>query len=340
MLTNKKTEIEEMKQNTMKEVKLLEDQLREMPVDMRLFSLTLRSLYAEMSVGTSNETAIKFRQLRDDTRNDAMVYLKGILPLSIKFVTCISDYFEYYEALDYDEWCAMLPDILKDTVGYKELCNTILKMHEEILVPLKRRQDDAKILITEFKDLSEEYERQRERLEASSNAKRSWACYLVHIPIISTIATALLGVVADLDLLRAVAKGKQGQINQVASVAVSEALIPALRNLIDGIQKAAGFFSAMEQELTRFEGKAEKAEKDPKQLHFTVMKTQAKGMKSVCQSFYSVIPEVRTDFLAIPTTGTDQNYVEKWLEKQKKTIEDNCKFPLLARKLLEAITQH
>ena len=333
------TEMEEMKETTRAEVKSLEDQLRDMPVDMRLFSLTLRSLYAEMSVGESDETAIKFRRLRDDTRNDAMVYLKGILPLSTKFVTCISDYFEYYEALQYDEWCAMLPDILKDTVGYKELCNTILKMHEDILVPLKRRQDEAKILITEFKDLREEYERQRERLEASSSEKRSWACYLVNIPIISTIVSTLLGVVADLDLLRGVAKGKQSQINQAASVAVSESLIPALQNLINGIQKAAGFFSAMEQELTRFEGKAEKSEKDPKRLHFTVMKTQAKDMKSVCQTFYSVIPEVRTDFLAIPTTGTDQNYVDKWLEKQKKTIIENCKLPLLARKLLEAITE-
>ncbi|XP_068729707.1 uncharacterized protein [Montipora capricornis] len=337
MLTNKKTEIGEMKQNTMEEVKLLEDQLREMPVDMRLFSLTLRSLYAENSVGTRNETAIKFRKLRDDTRNDAMVYLKCILPLSTKFVACISDYFEYYETLQYDEWCTMLPDILKETIGYKELCNTILKMHEHILTPLKKRQDEASVLITEFKDLSEEYEKRRERLGVSSSRKRDWALYLAFIPRIGNIVSKVLLMIADEDLAQALANKKQCQINQAASMAVSGALIPALQNLINAIQQAAGFFSSMEQELMRFE---EKAQNDPMQFHFRVMKTRAKGMKSICQNFYSVIPEVRTDFLAIPTSGTDQNYVDEWLEKQKKTIEENCKVPRLAKKLVEAITQH
>lgn len=68
-----------------------------------------------------------------------MVYFKGILLFFIKFVICISDYFEYYEVLEYDEWCVMFLDIFKDIVGYKELCNIILKMYEEILVFFKRR---------------------------------------------------------------------------------------------------------------------------------------------------------------------------------------------------------
>ena len=103
-------------------------------------------------------------------------------------------------------------------------------------------------------------------------------------------------------------------------MAVSEALIPALENFITGIKKAAGFFSVMEQEFINFENTASNDDDDPKKVHCMVMKKEARDMKSICQSFYAVLPDVRTDFQAIPTQGTDQNYVDQWLEKLKKTI--------------------
>lgn len=77
--------------------------LQDMPTDMRLFSLAMRSLYADNAVDSNTTTAQKFRKFRDDTRNDAMVYLKGVLPLSTKFVASISEYFEFYEALEFDD---------------------------------------------------------------------------------------------------------------------------------------------------------------------------------------------------------------------------------------------
>lgn len=46
----------------------------------------------------------------------------------------------------------------------------------------------------------------------------------------------------------------------------------------------------------------------------------------------------RFDFEAIPTEGTDQNYVDRWLEKQKKVIEERCSVASLAKKLVAAIT--
>ena len=45
-------------------------------------------------------------------------------------------------------------------------------------------------------------------------------------------------------------------------------------------------------------------------------------MESVCQVFYAALPDVKTDFKAMPTEGTDRDYVDKWLEKQK--IEEEC----------------
>lgn len=267
-----------------------------------------------------------------------MVYVEGILPLSTKFVSSVSECFEYYEALDFDEWCEMLPDILEETIGYRQLCETLLKMHEDILVPLKKRTDEAKIMVTEFRDLKEEYERQKQQLEGSASNKRWWSRFLVWIPIVNLIVPPLLQDSAGSDLAKAVAKGQQAQIQEAASIAVGQALIPALEAFIDGIRKAAGFFSVMEQELRKFECIAERVKDDPRKLYYKVMNKEAKDMKSICQVFYAVLPDVKTDFLAIPTAGTDRNYVDRWLEKQKKTIQENCHGPKLVKMLVKAIT--
>ena len=89
------------------------EQLRSMPVDIRIFSMSTRALYSNVAVGTNTAPAEKFRELRDKTRNDAIVYLNGLFPLSVTFVASVSEYFEYYEALEYEEWCEILPASLK-----------------------------------------------------------------------------------------------------------------------------------------------------------------------------------------------------------------------------------
>ena len=319
-------------------IKDLREQLQSMPLDMRLFSICMRSLYSDQAVGTNSKGARKFRELRDKTRNDAMVYLKGVLPLSIQLVSSISEYFEYYEALEYEEWREMLSDILEETIGYREMCEALEKTHEDILVPLKEREDQARVIVKEFKHLQQEFEKKKEELEGSASTKRSWAVSLAFVPIVNVIASPMLCAAAESDLASAVAKGCEANVQEAAAIIVSESLIPALKNFISGISKAAGFFAVMEQELKKFEGKAEKSKSDSKKLYYKTMKAQASDMKSLCQGFYAVIPEVRTDFLAIPTKGTDQNYIDRWLEKQKKTIQEKCSVRKLASMLLLAIT--
>lgn len=330
--------MEDIEKTMENKVEELDASIRDMPKAMRIFSLTMRSLYADKAVGTNDELAKRFRNLRDETRNDAMVYLKGILPICTKFVSCLSEYFEYYEALDFEEWCDMTAEILEETTGYRQLCETLLQMHEDIMVPLKKRRDSAKIMINEFKDLTEVYQRQSKDLEEKAIYKREWARSLLYLPVINVVACPLFYVSASVDFVESVAKSKQAEITEAASITVAEALIPALEEFMKGLRNAAAFFSVMEQELSKCESKAEKAKSEPKKLYYKVMNKQAKGMKSTCQVFYAVLPDVRTDFLAIPTEGTDQNYVDKWLEQQKKTIQEKCLVSTLALKLLKAIT--
>ena len=296
----------------------LKKHLHEMPTNMHLFSLSMR--YAEQAVGTSTKAAQKFRQLRDDTRQHAMVYLKCILPITTKFVMVLKDYFATYEALSYEEWCEMLPDILEETTSHKELAQTVVKMHEDLIVPLKKREDEAKIIMREFKDLQAKYEKEKQRLEGEAKSNSSWAAALQYIPVLNFIVVPVLNLVAEGYKVKAVAKDAEAEIQGAAALIVAETLIPALSNFIDGLTKAAGFFQVMEMELQSFVESTSKSNDSPKRLHHLRMKNEANDLKSLCQAFYAVLPAVRTDYEAIPIEGTDQNFVDKWLKEQLAAI--------------------
>ncbi|CAH3033909.1 unnamed protein product, partial [Pocillopora meandrina] len=114
-----------------------------------------------------------------------MVNLRGVLPLSTKLVSSINEYFECYEALEYEEWLYMLSDILEETIGYRELCQALLQMHEDILVPLKEREYQTRLIIKELKHLQREFERKRKELEEKAGSERSWAVGLAFVPIVN-----------------------------------------------------------------------------------------------------------------------------------------------------------
>ena len=325
-----------IEKKTKHQVDELREGVKNMSVDMRMFSLTMRSLYAEKAVGTDEEVAKQFRKLRDDTRNDAMVYIEGILPLTTEFVTSISTYFEYYDALTFDEWCENISMIRNQATEYKKLCHTMLKMHEEILVPLKKRRDQAGILLKKMTLLVAEFEKKKEALAKKGGTERLWATVLGFIPVIGMVASPILSACGDKGLAEATAAGEQAKIEEAAALAVKEVLIPAFEAFIGGISKAAGFFSVMEHELQKFENNAKRSEEDPQFIFYKVMKVEAKDIKSVCQVFYAALPDVKTDFEAMPTEGTDRNYVDEWLGKQKKMIEEECKGKL-AKNMLSAI---
>ena len=129
----------------------------------------------------------------------------------------------------------MLPDILDETTTYKELAYTVLGMYEALMVPLKKRQDEAKIIMTEFKDLQREYERQKQEFEARARSKSGWAVGLAFVPFVNVIATPLLASSASEDTEKATAKQAESKLHEAAALIVAETLIPALSNFIEGL---------------------------------------------------------------------------------------------------------
>ncbi len=303
----------------------LEDSLKDMPEYLRLFSLSMRALYSDQNVGTSTDSDRKFAELRDNTRDDAKLYVKVILPLTTNFVSSIEEFFAFYEALSYEEWCEIFPDILEYVKNHKELSETLRNTYENMIFPLKKRQDEAKMIMTEFKSLQSEYEEMTKKFKAEAKAKYNWALALAFIPGVNLIACPFLKLSANEDTAMAIAKTAQLNIHEAAALAVSETLIPALSNFIEGLDKAVRLFENMEIQLKSFgeEGEDSKgSEKEShKKIHYKIMREKAKKINPSCYSFYAALPGVRTDFAAIPDEGTEQNYIDKWLEEMLPEIK-------------------
>ena len=280
-----------------KALKKLSQHLEEMAENMRTFSSCFRTLYTDQAVHGHDEAAVKFRKIRDDTRRDAMVYLKCILPATTNFIRSVKEYFQYYEALSYEEWCEMLQDILEETRTNENLAQTVLDIHHDITDPLKTRQNEARMVMAEFVNLQSVY-------HLSEGSPRG-------------------------NMAQTVASEMQYDINKNAARTVAETLTPALSGFVDGLKKVARFFGIIENELELFEGRSEGDMDERKQSYYKVIRNSAKRIISLCAAFCGILPDVRTDFEALPSQDTDQNYVDKWLEKTFPDIESQTTFKAL-----------
>ena len=315
-------------------LKTVSNQLDNIPDNMRAFSLSIRSLYAENAVGTSSDTAVRFRKLRDDTRNHAVVYLKGVMPLVKQCVSEIKDYFEYYIDLTIEEWWDCIRDIVEEAKTHKEACEVLITIHKDILTELKKRQDEARVLVSEMKGLSADYEKRYEELAAKAQTKMKWVVALAFVPV------PMLMITVQYDSVSSTTSKKEPEIQFAAAKVVSESLIPALANFIEGLEDIAEFFVVIYKELEAFQKKGGQAmESDcPQQLHYKTMKSKADRMVARCSKFFAILPSVSTDLEAITTKGTDKNYIDKLMEKQMEAIKEKFPCKRLVTTWIKAIT--
>jgi len=298
-------------------------QLDNVPGKMRIFSSSMKSLSTNNTIGTSTSTAQKFRKLKADIRNDAIVYVKGAVPVVKQCVSDISSYFKYYQDSTMEEWWDSIADIIEETKAHKDACDALVVVHQDILAEFKKREDVAKSLMTEMKDLSAQYEKEAEELRKSAATKGAWAIGLAFVPFANVIASPALGASAASDVAQAVAKKEKADNQIVATAAVRDTLVPALSQFIEGLEHIAGFFEVIHQELETFrsKGKRAKGAEEPKRMHYNTMKGKAGRIMGGCNEFLEVLPAISSDLEAIPTEDTNQNYVDKCLESHMKMME-------------------
>jgi len=291
---------------------------------MKNFSEKMRSLYVEEKISITVENGEEFNTLRDAIKNDAVAYLKGVLPLNEICLLKLQEYFSYYESLEFDEWKKSVPDILTEVAAEGEGCQALVKVYESYLNTFNQRQDKAKDLHDKFKNLKVKYEKEVSELDEKSNKTT-----ILGAETISSLYLAgreiIYGSVKK-ELAKAVAKTQQLKIVLKASETVTM-LMTDLEEIINCLKNVAKFFEIILNELESFDEKIE----NEKNRHYTMIKNESSKIKLGCRNFHGVLPEVKTNFQAIPTGGTE-NYVDQWLRDVEKIIDDNCN--RLARKCL------
>ncbi|XP_028399605.1 uncharacterized protein LOC114523006 [Dendronephthya gigantea] len=285
--------------------------LKEMAENMKVFSSAMRDLYTKKAEAEDDESdvAMRFREIRDYTRKDAIVYVECVLPITERLIQSIKTYFEYYhqEVSSFEEWCKMLPDILKSTADLKHLAHVVLDMYDNMIVPIKTREDEAKMIKAEFVDLKSKYEKECKKYKTKSHNRKICAYAVMPIPVVNLIAYPRLKKSARENKALAVASKKHFEDNENAAQIVDEILMPSLGKFIKSLENVAGFIGVVEQDL----------QKKPceNEFHYNVMKSKEKKMRERCETFTQVWPSVRTDLRALPTEATDNSYVHEWFEK-------------------------
>ena len=89
-------------------------------------------------------------------------------------------------------------------------------------MPLEKTQNEAEVILREFKDLKMEFERKKKELEDSAVTKLNWATGLAFVPFVNAVATPLLIASSGSDMVHAVVKGAESDIQEAASHTVSK----------------------------------------------------------------------------------------------------------------------
>ena len=173
-------------------VKSINDKLEELPKHMKFFSKALLALDSEFQVSSvsGERPLVKFNEIRGNTRKNALVYSQEILPVASKVIANLSNYFEYYKLLEYEQWKTMLPVILKDVRKHKNCCSILISYHEDILSSLKQLDKEALINFKNMKELETEYRLKIAQLKDLAEDKNNWAKAVLTIGGIVTVVAA------------------------------------------------------------------------------------------------------------------------------------------------------
>ena len=315
----------------------LANRLENVPEQMRTFSASMRSLFAENAVGTSSDRERRFRKLLDETRNNAVVYTKVVLPLVKQCMSDIKGYFEYYQDLAIDEWWNSLTDIIKEAKAHKEVCKVLVAIHNDIITDLNKRHSDAIILMSDINGSLAEIERQGTEPRVHENGMGIFSIIITTVSYIWHAVLSILRAAEETDRVDTIAVNRESSNMAGAVAVVRDKLVPALSEFVNGLQDVARFFSAIHQELESLQKARDVTESH--RIHYNTIRDEAHQMIARCNKFFAVLPAVRTDMEAIPKVRADRILVANLIEKQKAVIRDKCSNQNLARKLLEVITK-
>ena len=286
----------------------LDQMLSKMTQNMTDFSRGLRLLYAEFAVSGS-ENAKHFQLIRDAVRQDADIYCKKVLPLSNMVVLNISQYFDNYLSLSFEEWQENLEDIIKEVEEYENACEVLSHLHKSLMTKLKQHQDAAQVTTEEMMNLSEILKKRVKEVEQTVQEKYdsadSWSFWgkvlaLPTLGIFTAIASSQANgkvAEAEINLAMAVADEANAEIQIKAALLTQEILIPSVEKFLDGLSACQAYFAITKGELIKMKSQSTSAagtKEMPAKMkrYFNIMKKNGRTVDSACQAFIGSIGQV------------------------------------------------
>jgi hypothetical protein len=297
----------------------LNRKMSEMPRQFKKFSAELLSLYNEKAPGGGEEVKL-FINLRDDVRDQAIIYREGILPVAVKVVTNISDYFDNYR-LGFDVWQECLEYIIEEAHKFELACILLRELHMTIIATLKKHRKEAEVAIVEMKKLSGQlWEKSSSMGKLAKLAKvAGWVgnaagvalaiptggaslAFNVGLGAISVGTTTACNVVLQTQGNKAqaiaLAAQKNAELNSEAAETTENNLIQAISDFVEGLNEWEAFFNRTKSDLSKFREGGETARQADNvvkmKLYYHKMEVVAKDINTSCKGFISSIGDVST----------------------------------------------
>merc|ERR1712210_61283 len=289
------------------DVDILQEKLQSLPPSMVIFSSSLRKLYATAKVTDQDKETRNFLAVRDSVRQNGIVYITKVLPMTEEVIRAIGFFADYFTDLEFDDWSDCLEDLMKN-------------------------QDKAEVSVTELTKMKERYRVQEQELMDQAKAHKIEAAkerdYSVWGAIFSFgISAAVSNNRADEadakakhEHLEAIGKKENADIAFEAVSLVKGYLIPAVSNFIGGLEVCATFLSDTKERLMKMK---QAGDKGPRKPFYIMMRNRAKELNSTCLQFLAVTDLMRNHMGAIPSDTGDMNHVDKWLKEQHEEFARN-----------------
>lgn len=299
-----------------------------MPSLIKRFSDAMKMSYVGNALANDPESSRKFQELRSGTKNDALVYLKGILPFCEEVIINIHRLFEYFKHFEGHELVKQLKGMLDEIRQSRKLCDVVKTLHEDLMVDLKKRDDEAQKVTSELRALEKEYKNKQSDFERSAALKRKAAIGFAFFPGVGLIVAPALLAASISNKKDAQLQGLQAKSKDDAATALSESFQPGLLAFIEALGEVAGFFSELEGEVQKCHGHGESCIKEGvlSPLH-KLLKINALKITEMCSEFRRVLPSVKVDFKHIcrddgsDGTEVDHDYVLKKLRNMLEMTE-------------------
>jgi hypothetical protein len=288
------------------------------------FSSAMRELHNQKTISGDDESTRKFLELRDQTRLNALIYARKILPKSDEVVSKIKTFANDITNCEYAEWQASLSEIIQKITNSVEACQQLMNLHECLITEFKRSEDNAHVGLEALAKLKREYEEDRDRHLNSAAEKTkskarydklaaSWGMLFTTLGVGNLLAKVISAKCKEdskANQEKASVSKERGEITTEMANLTEAYMVPAIKNIMQGLQSCCNFLIATKEELTEMstDRKGERI--------FRTMRKHAKELDTNCLAYLTTSSETRTNLSAIHTKPTDESYIDRWLSNQ------------------------